>query len=297
VIVGGHEERPGPILEEFVRLAGGPEEARIVIMTVASTVHSEMEEEYIRGLRQARRPGRPGPGDDRPRRRRSPRLRGGHQPGHRRLLHRRRPDAHHPIPEQDEARGGPPQGLRRRPGHRRHQRRGLGDVRPDDGRGILQGVPPGRRRQAGTRPGIPAGGDHRPALRPTRPAGTPARGGGRAARAARLRHRRGRGHDRRRNEFEVIGSGDVHRRRLPPGSATTISGAHGTEPLGPRGVTLHTLPPGLPLQPGDPTPLRPRRLRAETVADGPQEAAPRPGDGGTAAHPVAEWQLPERLGA
>jgi cyanophycinase len=46
VIIGGAEERPGPILQEFVRLAGGPEDARIVVMTVASEQHDAMEEEY-----------------------------------------------------------------------------------------------------------------------------------------------------------------------------------------------------------------------------------------------------------
>src|SRR4051812_22122112 len=45
VIVGGAEEKPGEILEEFVRLAGGPG-ARIVVMTLASGKPEESERDY-----------------------------------------------------------------------------------------------------------------------------------------------------------------------------------------------------------------------------------------------------------
>ena len=51
VIIGGHEEREGEmtILREFARLSGGPR-ARIVLMTAASEVHQEMDEEYRRAF-------------------------------------------------------------------------------------------------------------------------------------------------------------------------------------------------------------------------------------------------------
>jgi len=45
VIVGGGEDRPGEILREFVRLAGG-RESRIVLMTTASEEHERWERAY-----------------------------------------------------------------------------------------------------------------------------------------------------------------------------------------------------------------------------------------------------------
>src|SRR5205823_4099454 len=46
--IGGAEDKLGgkEILSEFVRLSGGPEESRIVVMPVASTVPEEQDEQY-----------------------------------------------------------------------------------------------------------------------------------------------------------------------------------------------------------------------------------------------------------
>src|SRR4051794_14351027 len=48
VIVGGGEDRGGEmrVLREFVRLSGGPEAARIVVMTAASTEPERQDERY-----------------------------------------------------------------------------------------------------------------------------------------------------------------------------------------------------------------------------------------------------------
>jgi len=48
VIIGGGEDREGgmEILREFVRLSGGPEEARIVVMSAASEDHQAQDRKY-----------------------------------------------------------------------------------------------------------------------------------------------------------------------------------------------------------------------------------------------------------
>src|SRR4051794_26860236 len=48
VIIGGGEEQEGAmdVLREFVRLAGGPEEARIVVMSAASRDHEAQDAKY-----------------------------------------------------------------------------------------------------------------------------------------------------------------------------------------------------------------------------------------------------------
>jgi cyanophycinase len=51
VIVGGGEDRPGEILETFVRLAGG-DRARVVVMTAASDAPVDLERQYCEAFRQ-----------------------------------------------------------------------------------------------------------------------------------------------------------------------------------------------------------------------------------------------------